>query len=1021
MRRSIVAVSATVLAGSAILVAASATAAMSSLETGAKFRWRSSGKKWCNMFLVSDGQPELGSWLDVKQQPWGVGCKVCKETGVSNPFASYSMTKKGQMQNCNLMKHHKSKAHKAAVKEWLKEGGCVGPSPDAAPSLSQFQELMECFGEKRSLTQKELQMAWCLAEGLKALDQKFIAKSSHISLMRDERHGRLAIQFMAVAPDLTTRSGFLGQARQAGTGADNVSLATWAVMKRACSRFYMAPLSQNPGRLKNLFKHLRSRVVALAADAAADEMASCEILRSAHLSLNTEDNQPMLPNLQHVFRDRAHASRRLTSRPWNADEKLKEVMQYMGRGPRSMARLINDSMEIKRIFGEHCRACDSAIETAISCFRSAGHRFESHARPLGRTCLFFHACVKTALHLTKARTDVSAKKAKDWLLWISEEHLLQAAMLADAADTSLALTRSLDTEHVDPAKLKGNLHVYTRQIRSLFVEGRCATVFGFTSTVLTQLKSPIVFNIGNRMKTLGSSTGVKRAIVDTCLGRMQAWVKLAVAAIEAEFPHFEICQAFEIFNLKGLPQEGVNAHLRTISHTYKLDLPRLRAQWEDLYPRAQLEYKEQVGSVKESKDMVHDGNKEAWRVTLARYSSARPCSHPSDVLLVALQNYFCCTPSNSAIEQNFSLGQIRYTMQRRRSLPNNEELVLKLIYGLPKQNKDEKVEICKLARVAWADQYGRPREHFKTGRRADKGIKRKQVDAGLTESSFLRRRRCAAAAAAESYAGTQEQADPLFFTEGHQKEMIFLEKKSRSRRIQATAEKSLPDATLQEQQDAEAASARFAENQKKRREKASRVERHVSNKHRDALLAELSGSKAFLAVSANMELTASLANNGIQVTAQASQANVIVCDKPGESLLPASLQLMIGLRGLVEVSPSFFTVGKGSALKFHRAVSARKVVLVSKICAEKHDAFWRDFRQALPAGHGWKLHKMNAGTVAQLQAKQRTFPKYKAYAVIHEDEADAVSEGDKQIFTTQTFLHRIRRADMVESCSGLMK
>lgn len=248
-----------------------------------------------------------------------------------------------------------------------------------------------------------------------------------------------------------------------------------------------------------------------------------------------------------------------------------------------------------------------------------------------------------------------------------------------------------------------------------------------------------------------------------------------------------------------------------------------------------------------------------------------------------------------------------------------------------------------------------------------------------------------------------------------------MEKKSRIRRIQATAEKSLPDATLQDQQDAEAASARFAENQKKRREKASRIERHVSNKHRDALLADLSGSKAFLAVSANMELTASLANNGIQVTAQASQAHVIVCDKPGESLLPASLQLMIGLRGLVEVSPSFFTVGNGSALKFHRAVSVRKVVLVSKICAEKHDAFWKDFRQALPGGHGWQLHKMNAGTVAQLQAKQRTFPKYKAYAVIHEDETDAVSEGDKQIFTIQTFLHRIRRADMVESCSGLMK
>ena len=261
-----------------------------------------SGRKWCDLFLISDGQPELGSWLDAKQQPWGVGCKVCKETGVSNPFASYSLTKIGQLQRSNLMKHHKSKAHKAVVKEWLKEGGCVGPSPDAAPSLSQFQELMESFGQKTSLGQKELQMAWCLAEGLKALDQKFLAKSSHISLIRDERHGRLAIRFTAGAPDLTTRHGFLGQTKEAGTGADNVSLATWAVMKRACSRFHMAPFCQNPGHLKkNLFKHLRSRVVALTADAAADEMASCEILRSATLSLNREGNQPMLPNLQHVF------------------------------------------------------------------------------------------------------------------------------------------------------------------------------------------------------------------------------------------------------------------------------------------------------------------------------------------------------------------------------------------------------------------------------------------------------------------------------------------------------------------------------------------------------------------------------------------------------------------------------------------------------------------------------------------------------------------------------------------------
>lgn len=204
----------------------------------------------------------------------------------------------------------------------------------------------------------------------------------------------------------------------------------------------------------------------------------------------------------------------------------------------------------------------------------------------------------------------------------------------------------------------------------------------------------------------------------------------------------------------------------------------------------------------------------------------------------------------------------------------------------------------------------------------------------------------------------------------------------------------------------------------KRRKQVSRIERLAMNRQRDSLLADMSGSKAFLAVSASMELTAGLANN--QVTLQASEADVIVCDKPGESL-PISLQISVGLRGLVEASPSFFTTGAGCALKFYRAASQRKVVLVRKICAEKHDAFWKDFREGLPPGHGWRLHKLPACTVTQLQTEQRTYPKYKAYAVIHEDERNVVSERDKNIYTVETFLHRIRKADIVTSRSGLVK
>ena len=757
------------------------TAADSAAADAMKKKWLLLGPRWQDNFPIAVDQPHLGSWLDVKQQPWGVGCKICKETKVSGAWASYEIQTTDQLQKINIAKHHKCKKHLLATRQWLKEGGCSGPSPGSAPTTDEFENFLKGFEKTTSLSQKELQMAWCLAEGLKALDQRFIAKASQICLLRDERHGRLAIRFFAVAPDLTSRSGFLGQARQGGTGADNVSLATWDVMKRACYRFLLAPLGKTDGFFrKQLFEQLRRKVVAICADAAADEMASCEILRSERLTLSPDDEKPMLPNLQHVFRDRAHASRRLTSRPWNADAKLKEVMEYMGRGAGSMARLINDSQEIKRIFANHCASCDSVIRDALSSFRSAGLRFESHARPLGRTCLFFHACVKTALHLMKARTDLSAKKAREWLEWVSEEHLLQAAMLADAADSSLALTRSLDSENVDPAQLKSELLQYTKQIRSLFVEGRCVTVFGFTSTMLKQLNSPVIFYVGKHLRTLGSNAGVARDVMDRCLGRMQAWVKLAVSAMEAEFPHFEVAQAFEIFNLRGV-SGSADAHLKTLAHTYKLDLARLKTQWEDLYPRAQMEYKEQTGLLKDSQSFKQGCNKEAWRIIVERYSVPRLRKvHPSDLLCVALQHYFCCTPSTSGIEQNFSLGQSKYTQQRKHAKAGNEELVLKLFYGLPHQTQLEKQEICKLARVAWAAQYGCPRQRSDDAVRSDKGLKRTTVDAGMTETLFVKRRREAAAAAVSSYSGVLETEDPNFFTDGHQKEMEFLQKKTQS-------------------------------------------------------------------------------------------------------------------------------------------------------------------------------------------------------------------------------------------------
>ena len=666
------------LAASAIVgIAASA---MASNQTDASGRWALLGPQWCKSFPIAVDQPHLGSWLDVRLHPWGVGCRVCAETKVSNIFASYSV--QSGLQKSIFLKHQRSKVHRSAVKVWLKNGGCCGLNPSAAPELEEFRQFLQGFGSTTALTRKELRMAWCVAESVKALDQRFIAQASHVALMRDERHSRIAVRYRAVSPDLAVKSGFLGQSRQAGTGSDNVSMATWEVMKRACSRFLSAPGGKKPGFLKKtLFSHLQAKVVAVCADSAADEMASFEVMRSAELSLIKRD-KAMLPNLQHVFRDRAHASRRLTSRPWAADEQLKEVMNYMCRGPASIAKLINDSMELKRLIAEFCRSSDAEVHSKISSFRAAGHRFESHAKPLGRTCLFLHACIKTACHLVRSRSDASAKKARNWLSWLSEEHVLQAAMLADAADSSLAFTRTLDTEGADPAVLKGELSQYLKEIQGLFGEGKCLTSFGYTSSMCELLKSPIVFPLGKDMKSIGSSRGVKTETVNLCLGRMRAWLKLAASAIEAEFPHFEITQAYEVFNLRGVNQNLVDSQLKTLAHTFKVDFKVLKSQWQDLYPRAQMQFKTQMGLLldKVNLSMSRDANKDAWRITLGQFAGTTNGrnNHPSETLRTVLLNYFVCTPSTSGIEQNFSKGQLKYSKQRHHALPAHEELILKL-------------------------------------------------------------------------------------------------------------------------------------------------------------------------------------------------------------------------------------------------------------------------------------------------------------------------------------------------------
>ena len=178
--------------------------------------------------------------------------------------------------------------------------------------------------------------------------------------------------------------------------------------------------------------------------------------------------------------------------------------------------------------------------------RAAKHRFESFQKPLGRMCLNLPAVVKTALHCNATRTDKSGVRAGHWLQWLSTEKCLMAAMMADASDQAMLLTRVLDDEDMDPAALNTEVGAFVTTIETLFGEQRkCLTLVGYTQVMLLVLRRPLVWHVGSKLCTIGHHGGAPTVIIDRCLARMQSWLVLARATVEAEFPSFEVAQASE--------------------------------------------------------------------------------------------------------------------------------------------------------------------------------------------------------------------------------------------------------------------------------------------------------------------------------------------------------------------------------------------------------------------------------------------------------------------------------------------
>ena len=556
-------------------------------------------------------------WVELRSEnPFSVGCSICRKAYCSVDSEGMScgtkkakdslkwrrggVTEYSSFQSRRLAKHESSLEH-------VKASGRNLPDvhPGAAPTSKQCLELLR-HARKAPIGAEGLstvggqkkcrKLLWCLAEAHRDMNRALFrsgaaadgSRTFHsTSIYQDARRGHLALRFQTAHSGLQIGHGLFGVAdlaRDFSMDALGIVKGTMAIIRGFCT------LCQHPPHLErtheavfdaDLFARVVASIEVFCSDAAADEIRAGHMLAKQSTS---SDYTPVLPSLKIVVRDKPHSVRRNLTRGWKADPFLHEVSQRFVFAEKSPTRIIQFSQVFKAWFAANIKQIDPdvvpvALKQDLRDLSFAPHRFESAAQPLTRICLFFHSFVATAKRVAWERKGKEEGQACDaFLRWLDVEKCVQLGMLADAAVENLQLTRLVDYQGFPLDELASYLAAFKRRLRALFAgpAPACKTL-GCSGQMLRVLTRRLAIQLPGSATAancvmLGHTDGVPADVVTRCMQRMSNWVAVVEETIDAEFPHFEVLQAFSCFNVKGeadLDRERLRACQR--------DLAKLRA------------------------------------------------------------------------------------------------------------------------------------------------------------------------------------------------------------------------------------------------------------------------------------------------------------------------------------------------------------------------------------------------------------------------------------------------------------
>ena len=565
-----------------------------------------------------------------------------------------------------------------------------------------------------------------MADSVKHALRKRIWRATVLTIMRDERIKRMLLRTQGSNPDGERFMGIIGQAKEYGSGTSTkINAETSRLIKQLATPYLGAPYTCVQTSMdQDFYDHMIKITRAVCIDSAENEVAAARtaMLDCTEAARNNND-RALLPNCDTIIRDKAHASRRILTRPWECDEVFKSVVTLLVTGKKSISQLVENSHIFQQWYKE--ASANSATKATTSTFqhlRARKHRFEANATPLHRLTSDPEAAYDFLNRVIVSRPGTTdAADAKRYIEVLDEEVWFLAALLADMADDGLQFTRIWDEANPSTSSMNSDVKRFLDKITALYWDFGIIGVPGHLCFMCEWLSKVHTFFVNGEIRQVGGPGTIERLLASH-KGRTRSWVTVARSVTIAEFPNFEIVAAFDVFELDDWDCAGLSVerkqNLARLAKKFNVNFERLCLQFLDHGNRAQ--------KLKAQKGLdVH----EAWKQAIAHVSSKHVVQerHPCDALGPVFAAFGGMPCSTCSLEQNFSVFKRVMGEHRLGSGESSEECRMQVIFCPPEWH----AEVVKQAQVIWAHLYKPSRHH--NCYRFDKGLKRARDDTKQNE------------------------------------------------------------------------------------------------------------------------------------------------------------------------------------------------------------------------------------------------------------------------------------------------